>query len=554
MRLRPPAQVMRLSRMGAAFPTRLSFARQLIRAVAKEGAPARRRLWSINGRGHGKAIYTLQLGGREYALVCFSRPLAAAKRTDRVIAEAWDTTFALCDGAPSPAQLQDLARNVPRQEGGRYDSRVLVLSRANRSARLFDRVTAGLAAGAPPPPKETNAVGYLMRTTAVYGNGKFGIADRAEYAARPALAAPFQAELLAVWLIRNFTFDLAEHIAAQAGGRRAARLPPAQKRALGVGNSTGLGMAPFLVFHPLLAHAWAASKETALARVCALPQSSARRLARARALAARAAAHLQHWHVPDQTQSARLRLLREEWGAIRARLAAATPAQSRPWRRLMTAANKLSPECAELTAALLLEAHANIVNPLAAGMTTTQTPKLQPRDTTAKLRALLRQRGAWALKTNFALPQETRHFWYESANKQEPRRGLRNRLATPTRERPLDIARQWRRLDDALAKARGGQSAAEFLLAHPQHRNAVCRLQAAAKFGYAEIQDNLLGDECLPIDMLRWKLAFLGATRFDPKSRLWTRVSFFSGAPLCDEIPFLGAAKADDWWLTPAPQ
>ena len=44
--------------------------------------------------------------------------------------------------------------------------------------------------------------------------------------------------------------------------------------------------------------------------------------------------------------------------------------------------------------------------------------------------------------------------------------------------------------------------------------------------------------------MLRGKLAMLGASRFDPKSLLWTRVTFFQGAPLADE---LARPDADDW-------
>ena len=38
-----------------------------------------------------------------------------------------------------------------------------------------------------PMPAMIRDIGYLMRTTAVYGNGKFGIADRALIADRPGL-------------------------------------------------------------------------------------------------------------------------------------------------------------------------------------------------------------------------------------------------------------------------------------------------------------------------------------------------------------------------------
>ena len=50
--------------------------------------------------------------------------------------------------------------------------------------------------------------------------------------------------------------------------------------------------------------------------------------------------------------------------------------------------------------------------------------------------------------------------------------------------------------------------------------------------------------DMLPIDMLRCKLAFFGASKFDPKSDRWTRITLCQGAPLFDELD-----NADDWWL-----
>ena len=111
------------------------------------------------------------------------------------------------------------------QEAGRYTARDLVLARANKSVRLFTSVVAALASGRQPEREALTEVGYLLRTTAVYGNGKFGIADRDEIAARPELAGPFQAEMLTVWLVRAFSFDLVDHVAAapNAGAPRGFR-------------------------------------------------------------------------------------------------------------------------------------------------------------------------------------------------------------------------------------------------------------------------------------------------------------------------------------------
>ncbi|MFM7443719.1 MAG: hypothetical protein ACKO2N_07370, partial [Tabrizicola sp.] len=260
-------QVMRLARMGCSHPTRLSFLRQLLRRMAVEGWRFDRPLWEVDQQGVGRAVYRAMGPDRTYSLVAFAHDLPDDQRSDRVIATALDATFALVDGEPTAADLSRLAANVPLQEAGRISGRELCLLRANRSVRLFDHVVGRLAAGQQPDAGMLAETGYLMRTTAVYGSGKFGAADRGQLAERPELRAPFQAELLSVWLARAFTADLVEHLAQAKGGARAVALEPALRRSLGMGNSTGLGMAPFLINHPVLLNNWMLAREEALARV-----------------------------------------------------------------------------------------------------------------------------------------------------------------------------------------------------------------------------------------------------------------------------------------------
>jgi len=177
MPLRPPSQVMRLSRMGSMFPTRLSFLRSLIRRLVAENVTVTRPVWEMCENGFGRAVYSLDLGGYTYSLVAISTDLPPEKRTDRVIAEAWDSAYVLYDGVPDTAELDRIEANAPLQEAGRFTERDLVLSRANKSVRLFEHVTDALRRGEQPDGAMIRSVGYLMRTTAVYGNGKFGLAD-----------------------------------------------------------------------------------------------------------------------------------------------------------------------------------------------------------------------------------------------------------------------------------------------------------------------------------------------------------------------------------------
>ena len=145
--------------------------------------------------------------------------------------------------------------------------KALVLSRANRSVRLFDYVVKSLADGQQPKINEIEDVGYVMRTTAVYGSGKFGATDREKWSKREEFSGSFQPELLSVWLIRSFTLDLVEHLAQIKSPKKAVKIKTKIRRYFGVGNSTGLGMAPFLIKHPTLIHSWINARENALARM-----------------------------------------------------------------------------------------------------------------------------------------------------------------------------------------------------------------------------------------------------------------------------------------------
>jgi hypothetical protein len=64
----------------------------------------------------------------------------------------------------------------------------------------------------------------------------------------------------------------------------------------------------------------------------------------------------------------------------------------------------------------------------------------------------------------------------------------------------------------------------------------VRRAQIAARHPYAEVRDNLIAADLRPIDLMRCKLAFFGASRFDPRSDRWVRISLFQGAPYPLEV------------------
>ena len=452
-----------------------------------------------------------------------------------------------------------LAAEVPRQEAGRCRPSELVLSRANKSVRVFEHIVARLSQGRQPDAALIASVGYIMRTTAVYGNGKFGIADRARVAARPELSGPFSAEMLSVYLIRCFTLDLVEAVARATARRAGAEeryrpLAPRFRRFLGIGNSTGLGMAPFLVKHPTLINNWIAARETGLARVRAVEQVQEGVVEGFGRLVQRAKGHIAQWKVDDERQMRRIERLRQDLEQLSSWLEeGALLAKPHPWDRLFRRAQGVfSLEGQELLVSLLLEPHGALVDDLVQGMSAEPDPGLDSSMPLARLRSLIEEHYRWALAVDFQQPGALERFWYVSEKKQEPRLGQRDSEPGADRESPLDVARQIQALSSALSSAleeaqaslSPGSTVAEFLLRWPEHRHALRRVQWSASHPYGEIQENLLDRGCLPIDLLRCKLSFFGASKFDPKSDRWTRITLFQGAPLPEDLNKPGAT---DW-------
>lgn len=547
MKLRPPATVMKAARLGAFHQSRLSFMRQLLRRLKAEHWQFQRPLWTLDKQGVGRAVYTAQGPERSYSLVAFAHDLDPALRSDRVIATAWDATFALFDGIPDAADLDRLEANVPKQEAGRISSRELCMARANRSVRLFEHVVEALAAGSQPQQEFIDEVGYLMRTTAVYGSGKFGAADRESIAQRPELAAPFQAEMLTVFLIRAFTLDLVEHLAQVRAPQQAVPLEPSLRRRLGIGNSTGLGMAPFLLNHPVLLNNWVLARETALQRVRAVRRPSAGERQQFVHFLARAQAGVGHWHSEHPLQHARIRQLQADLQRLEQYCASGRLQQDSPWDALYRwAEGALSLEAQECLVSLLLEPYGHLVDELGGYMQADEQASFNIDGSLSigRLRQILTEHYSWVAAIDFSSEASRALFWYVSEEKLEPRIGQRFAEPGQDLEQPLAVARDINQLQDALQGWADTQSVARFLHQHPEHRHSVRRVQLAPAFPYADIQDNLIDQALLPIDLLRCKLSFFGATHFDPRSDRWVRITLFQNAPFPHE---LGQVAADDW-------
>jgi len=221
-----------------------------------------------------------------------------------------------------------------------------------------------------------------------------------------------------------------------------------------------------------------------------------------------------------------------------------------PWDRLWCWAEAhLSPEGQEQLVSLLLEPYGDLVDDLADGMSTDEGAvfRIDGAMTLSRLRAIVEDIYGFALGLDWDQPGNTARAWYVSAEKLEPRLGERRAEPIEPYEQPLSPSRDAARMHADIVRWAGEDSVAAFLLRHPEHRHIARRAQIAARHPYAEIRDNTLAADLLPIDLLRCKLSFFGATHFDPRSDRWVRINMYKGAPFPHEL----ATCAEDDWAYP---
>lgn len=548
---RTPEYVMTLDRLGSLHQCRLSFMRQLTRRMAQENWRFSRPHFRLDEKSVGYAVYTASYPGGDVSLVAFAHDLPDELRSDRVIAEHWDTTFTLFYGIPTPEDIQRLHDNVPKQEAGRISESELTLSRANRSVRLWNYVVDTLAKGEQPEADALDKVGYLMRTTAVYGSGKFGAADREhlrdEMDPNGVFKAPFAIEMLSVYLIRTFVRDLVNHAAQCKGGAVATTLAPALAQSIGIGNSTGLGMAPFLINHPVLINNWIAAREEAIARVRSIEHVTAKDTSTVIDLLERTQRMASRWTSEHSIQKEKLTTLKKDLTQVHDYLSTCDIATPYFWNKFMQwGRHSLSTEGQECMASLILEPYGDLIDALSDCMDDPISDRVRIDGTQSiqSLKALIQSSFGWATSIDWSAKHASARCWYVSAEKLEPRLGQRFEEDVEPYEQPLAPARDAMAALNDLTSWDDDARVADFLLSHPEHRRSVQRAQWHSFAPYGEIRDNTIDAEMLPIDLLRAKLSFFGATQFDPRSDRWVRICLYPGAPYPDE---LNVDNADQW-------
>jgi hypothetical protein len=528
---RPGHEVMKLDRLGAMWPTRYSFSHCFLRTAARRGFEVKRVEATLDDAGRGRVIYHAMVADAPFTFLVLSDPMAEAEQQDRIIATRWDARACLFVGQPSEAELIETAAELFKVIWGRASPGTAVWSRANRSARLFDHVVESLAAGRQPDPRQVNRVGYLIRTTSFSTNGRNGTIDFARFheIGHP-LCAPYHVQMLACYLWREFGIDLAEHF-ARARNPRAVPLSDDLRRYMGVGNSSGIGLVPFVVRHPRLVNAWIGRREGGAAAMRRAVRSDTAD-ARLRVLLAGA---VEYFRLEPRGEA-------EEFSAgtelaadllrtrkfLDDRPGPTTFAPLMDWARA-----SLTFEAQELLQSLLLELHED--DDAATEILVDESLSFSGSMRVAALLRLIRDRFAW-IERHVSDARAGEFFWYLSEENMEPRRGVRGVDDGETYALPVDFIGRLAQLMRELADAPADWSIGRFLVANPDMRFMVGWTYTLATIEYAIARMDLLATDFSPLKIMRFQLAMYGMLKFRPRSKTWLRATILQGAGLPAEL------------------
>ena len=543
--LRDPKKIMKLSRLGSFHQSKLSFLRSFLREF--KNWDYKRDMFDLDSSGHGVAIYSLKKNTRNYSLICFSNKIDDHERSDRVIATKWDASFTLFDGVPSKKDIDRLKQNVPKQEIGRMTFKELTLSRANKSLRAFNYVVDCLSEGKQPDKSILSKIGYLYRTTAVYGSGKFGLADRFRIKNRPEIMGPFRLEMMLVYFVRQFTFDQVNHIAKSRNQKNAVELDKKICRCLGIGNSTGLGMAPFIINHPTLLNNWIMARETALKKIREIKNTKIEDFNYLFDCIKKSTKNIYTWETESDYQNVKIQNLKNDLTKVIKFLNENYSEKKNYFLNdfYLWAEDNLSEEGTEYVVSILMEPFDNIVEPLISTMSSNEEKyfNIPTHKTVRDLINILEKYYSNLINIDFNKDENNHNFWFTSKNKEEPRIASRFKEKGSELEQPLAIGRDIHQLYARATNFKQSAPLSRFLMDNNDLRHVVRRAFLIENFPYSEIQDNTISNKLIPVDMLRLKLSFFGACKFDPRSDKWLRICMFQGAPLPEELN----TSKDNW-------
>jgi hypothetical protein len=346
--------------------------------------------------------------------------------------------------------------------------------------------------------------------------------------------------MMLVYLVRQFTFDQVNHVAKNRNPKSAVKLDPKICRNLGIGNSTGLGMAPFIVNHPTLLNNWILSREVALKKIREIKIAETKDISLFKECVKNSLKNITSWNTESEYQLKKIKLLLQDVRKFINFLENEFDfKKDYPFNEIYLWLEKETcEECIEYIVSIMMEPFGEIVQPLISQMSSEEEKyfNIPTERNVEDLKKILENKYSDILKIDFNKEDSNQKFWFISKNKEEPRLANRFEESGADLEQPLAIARDIKKLYERLLSLKNNLKINQFLIDNSDLRHVVRRAFIIENFPYSEIQDNTIGENIVPIDMLRLKLSFFGALKFDPRSDKWLRICMFQGAPLPNEL------------------
>ena len=307
-------------------------------------------------------------------------------------------------------------------------------------------------------------------------------------------------------------------------------------------------MAPFIVNHPTLLNNWILSRETALKKIREIKDVQEKDAELFMDCVKKSLTNITSWNTDSEYQQNKIKSLlkniRNFIDYIENNFDFKT---EYPFNTIyLWLEQNVCEECIEYVVSIMMEPYNNITEPLVSNMSSDEDKyfNIPTNRTINELKEIIEKKYPNILDINFDQKESQQNFWFISKNKEEPRLADRFEEHGSELEQPLAIARDIKKLYEKLLLEKENLTIAQFLSSNSEFRHVIRRAFIIEKFPYSEIQDNTIGKDIIPIDMLRLKLSFFGALKFDPRSDKWLRICMFQGAPLPTELK-----NYDEQWV-----
>lgn len=556
--LRSPDFLMNPERLVVQQPSRLSISRAVMSIMMKQKWKIERVEWNLDENGAGNALYRVTAGTWVFDFPVLALVPSSKRRTGRIIGQSWDMIGALIEGPVSREDIEINLREMPKLYEGRATPGTLAWGRSNKSSRIFEHTIESLAAGQQPDIEKIADVCYLMRNTGLDGNGTFGTKSFLAFEDDHPLRLPLAAQVLAAYLMREYSFDLVHHLAKARGGETAVELDSEIRRFIGLGNGSALGLVLFSNNRPVLLDSWLKIREQALAKARSLRLAAdSSEIRYLRDLLNRCIRHREQDRMPYTTLASSSSVAESlrgivavveefiETGCVNGK------PSSTPCADIADIVERQAiPEAAETFNALIMDLVADYADGLLGNLIVDEDLLPKPEQTVDALKNLIRNEYAWAFEYDVSAADYHSYVWYKSRNSEEPRRG-RVSETDGAHNLGLDLPALILDLDKKLGTLDADMTTGHFLAIHPELRQIVSRVQSLAGRHYHSPHANIMGEGFVPIEIIRlYNVAFHGIDKTRDYLGRNLRGVLLHGAPSRADLE--RGENMDEPWFFPA--